>query len=201
MPRAGLDADVIVAEAAALADAEGLAAVTLARLAAELGVRAPSLYAHIGGLDDLRRRLGARGARELAVTLGAAAQGRAGSDALRAVCDAYRAYAQAHPGTYAAAQQPPAPGDRESTDAAEAVVGVVLAVLRGYGLEGEEAIHGARIARSALHGFVGLETDAGFGLPISLDDTYARLVAVLDRGLASTAPGRHRADGRAGGRE
>ena len=203
MPRAGLDANAIVAEAAALADTEGLAAVTLARLAAELGVRAPSLYAHIGGLDDLRRRLGARGARELAVTLGASAQGRAGGDALRAVCDAYRAYARAHPGTYSAAQQPPAPGDPESADAAEAVVGVVLAVLRGYGLEGEEAIHGARIVRSALHGFVGLETDAGFGLPLSLDDTYARLVTVLDRGLTATATaaGRRRADGRAGGRE
>jgi AcrR family transcriptional regulator len=190
MARAGLDADAIVATAAVLADAEGLTAVTLARLATELGVRAPSLYAHIGGLDDLRRRLAARGARELAVTLGASAQGRAGSDALRAVCNAYRAYARAHPGTYAAAQRPPEPSDRESADAAEAVVGVVLAVLRGYGLEGEEAIHGARIVRSALHGFVGLEIDAGFGLPISLDDTYARLVAVLDRGLASTAGGR-----------
>ncbi|HWK18736.1 MAG TPA: TetR-like C-terminal domain-containing protein [Solirubrobacteraceae bacterium] len=190
MARAGLDADAIVATAAVLADAEGLAAVTLARLATELGVRAPSLYAHIGGLDDLRRRLAARGARELAVTLGASAQGRAGSDALRAVCDAYRAYARAHPGTYTAAQRPPEPSDRESADAAEAVVGVVLAVLRGYELEGEEAIHGARIVRSALHGFVGLEIDAGFGLPISLDDTYARLVAVLDRGLASTAGGR-----------
>jgi len=80
--------------------------------------------------------------------------------------------------------------DVVAADAAEAVVGVVLAVLRGYELEGEEAIHGARIVRSALHGFVGLEIDAGFGLPISLDDTYARLVAVLDRGLASTAGGR-----------
>ena len=187
MPRAGLDADAIVAAAATLADTEGLEAVTLARLATELGVRAPSLYAHIGGLDDLRRRLAARGARELAVALGVSAQGRAGSDALRAVCDSYRAYARAHPGTYAAAQRPPDPGDQESAGAAEAVVAVVLAVLRGYGLEGDEAIHGARIVRSALHGFVGLEIDAGFGLPIPLEDTYVRLVAVLDRGLGSTA--------------
>jgi Tetracyclin repressor-like, C-terminal domain len=65
-------------------------------------------------------------------------------------------------------------------------VGVVLAVLRGYALEGEEAIHGARIVRSALHGFVTLESSEGFGIPLDLDETFARLVATLDRGLRAT---------------
>src|ERR1700751_4684481 len=105
MPRAGLDTDAVVDAAARLADADGLESVTLARLAAELGVRAPSLYAHVDGLEDLRRRLGARGARELADALGRAAAGRAGTEALVAVADAYRAYARAHPGSYAALQQ------------------------------------------------------------------------------------------------
>ena len=47
MARAGLDGDAVVAAAAVLADAEGLEAVTLARLAADAGVRPPSLYAHV----------------------------------------------------------------------------------------------------------------------------------------------------------
>ena len=111
MPRAGLGPDAVVDGAAALADAEGLEAVTLARLAADLGVRAPSLYAHVGGLPDLRRRLAARGARELGAALQAAAAGRARGDALAAVAGAYRRYARAHPGTYAAAQRAPDLGD------------------------------------------------------------------------------------------
>ena len=78
MPRAGLDADAVVAAAARLADAGGLGALTLARLAADLGVRPPSLYAHVLSLEDLRRRLAVRGARELAVELQVAAAGRAG---------------------------------------------------------------------------------------------------------------------------
>ena len=65
------------------------------------------------------------------------------------------------------------------------VVDVVLAVLRGYGLEGDDAIHAARIIRAALHGFVALEAGGGFGLPLALDDSYARLVDVLDRGLST----------------
>ena len=49
-------------------------------------------------------RLGARGARELAAALQGAAAGRSRGEALRAVAQAYRAYAHAHPGTYAAMQ-------------------------------------------------------------------------------------------------
>ena len=60
----------------------------------------------------------------------------------------------------------------------------MIAVLRGYGLEGDDVIHGVRIVRAALHGFVALEAGGGFGMPLSVDDTFARLVTALDRGLA-----------------
>src|SRR4051794_7356505 len=130
MPRAGLDADAVVQAAGALADAEGLEALTLARLAAELGVRAPSLYAHVGGLDDLRRRVAARAVRELGDALQRAAAGRARRDALAAVAHAYRDYAREHPGGYAATQRVPELADAQ--DAAAKVVGTILAILRGY---------------------------------------------------------------------
>jgi AcrR family transcriptional regulator len=184
MARAGLDTDAVVGAAARLADADGLEAVTLARLAAILGVRSPSLYAHVDGLDDLRQRLATRGARDLAAELQQAVAGRSGSDALGALADAYRAYARAHPGTYAALQRAPARDDAEAAAAATAVVEVVLAVLRGYDVEGDDAIHATRIIRAALHGFVTLETGGGFGIPLDLNDSYARLVDVLDGGLS-----------------
>ena len=69
MPRAGLDTEAVVAAAAGLADDVGLERLTLAGLAAALGIRTPSLYAHVNGLPDLRARMGARGARELAIQL------------------------------------------------------------------------------------------------------------------------------------
>ncbi len=183
MPRAGLDANSVVAAAARLADAGGLGALTLARLAADLGVRPPSLYAHVVGLDDLRRRLAVRGARELAAELQQAAAGRAGNDALTAIADAYRTYAISHPGTYEALQHPPDLGDAEAMAASAAVVGVVLAALRGYDIDGDDAIHAARIIRSALHGFVTLQSAGGFGIPLDLDETFERLVTTLDVGL------------------
>jgi AcrR family transcriptional regulator len=186
MPRAGLDAESVVAAAAALADAEGLEAVTLARLAEELGVRAPSLYAHVAGIAELHRRIAARGARELAAVLQGAATGRARADALAAVANVYRAYARRHPGVYSAIQRAPALDDIEGVAAASQLVEVILAILRGYGLGQDDAIHAARIIRAALHGFVLLELAEGFRIPIELDETFGRLVALLDRGLSET---------------
>jgi AcrR family transcriptional regulator len=183
MARAGLDTEAVVTAAAQLADADGLEAVTLARLAAILGVRSPSLYAHVDGLPDLTRRLAVRGARELGAELQKAVAGRSRDDALRALADAYRAYARAHPGTYAALQRVPARADAEAAVAATGVVDVVLAVLRGYDVEGDDAIHATRIVRSALHGFVALETEGGFAIPLDIDDSFERLVDLLDRGL------------------
>ena len=183
MPRAGLDAAAVVAAAAAPAVTDGLAELTLARLAGALGIRTPSLYAHVDGLGDLRVRIGARGARELTAAIQVAAAGRARGDALRAVAAAYREYAHAHPGTYAAMQV--ASESEEFQAAGAEVVGLILAVLRGYGLEGEPAMHAVRTVRSALHGFVTLEREGGFGLPIAIDKSYDSLIDTLDAGLAA----------------
>jgi hypothetical protein len=147
-------------------------------------VRPPSLYAHIGSLDDLRRRLGARGNKELATTLSHAVEGRSGPDALRALAVAYRDYARAHPGTYAALQRArDLADDDEARAAGDAVVRVALAALRAYPVEGDDAIHAVRLIRIALHGFVTLEAAGGFAMALSADETFERLLDLLDLGL------------------
>jgi AcrR family transcriptional regulator len=65
MPRAGLDTPLVVTAAARVADRDGLDQVTLAGLAAEPGVGAPSLYAHVDGLGDLRARIVTQGVVEM----------------------------------------------------------------------------------------------------------------------------------------
>jgi AcrR family transcriptional regulator len=189
MPRAGLDAAAVVAAAARLADHNGLEQLTLARLAAELGVRAPSLYAHVDGLADLRDRVRELGVAELTEVLSDAATGRAGRDALHAVAMAYRAYAHQHPGIYAAMQRAPDPGNDEREAGAVRLVGILLAVMRGYNLEGDDAIHAVRLLRSALHGFVSLESAGGFALPLGLEESYQRLIEMVDRGLRADGYG------------
>ena len=188
MPRLGLDTEGVVVAAAAIADAQGVDAVTLARVADRLGVRAPSLYVHITGLAELRRLLAARGARELAETVRAAVAGQARRDALSAAAGAYRRYAHDHPGRYAAMQRAPA-GDGEDAEAAAALYAVIRSALSGYHLRGAAEVHGIRAVRAGLHGFVSLEQLGGLRMRVSTDASYAGLVEMLHLGLAALGSG------------
>jgi AcrR family transcriptional regulator len=190
MPRMGLDAERVVDAAAGIADAEGLEAVTLARVAGELGVRAPSLYNHVDGRDDVLRAIAVRGVRELSSALREAAVGRSSADALTAAARAYRAYARAYPGRYAATVAAPTRGDEEHRAAASEAVDVMLAVMRGWDLEGDDAIHAVRAFRSAVHGFVAIEAADGFGMAVDVDASFDRLVASLAGGLGEPEPAR-----------
>lgn len=181
--RAGLDTTAVVRAGAALADEEGLSGLTFAHLAERLGVRTPSLYNHVAGLDGLRRELALLGGRELGTQLARATIGKSGDDALVALSHAYRAYAKAHPGVYAAAQIAPPHGDDEWAAVGAEVVGIVLAALGGYGFAEEDGLHVVRGLRSVLHGFTMLEIGNGFGLPLDLDESFERLLRTHVAGL------------------
>lgn len=186
-PRRGLDRAAVVATAGDIADREGLGAATVARVAAELGVRAPSLYNHVPGRDGLVQGIALAATRDLTAALRDAAVGRSGTDALLSTANAYRAYAHAHPGRYEAIQRAPAADAPERGSAAAEAVDVLRGILRAWRLEGEDAIHAVRGLRSALHGFVDLERVGGLGLDIPLDVSYERLVRGFAAGLAGAA--------------
>lgn len=181
--RAGLDRAVVVEAAAKLADKDGLAQLSLSRLATQLGVRTPSLYNHVDGLPGLLREMALLGGRELGRRLGRAAIGRSGDDAIIEMAHAYRAFAQERPGLYAAVQHAPDPEDQEAQEVANSVVGIVLTVLAGYNLAGDDAIHATRAFRSAMHGFVTLESIGGFGIPLDLDESFDRMILMLLAGF------------------
>lgn len=185
MPRQGLDRRRVVAEAATLADAEGAEAVTLAALATRLGVRTPSLYKHIGGLESLRTGLAVVALDDLNSVLGDAVAGRAGRDALEALGRAYVAYARAHPGRYSFMAHVPDPPDAAHMAAGDRLVGLFAATLRPLGLQGADATHAIRAVRSALHGFCAIEAAGGFRLPLDIDASLERLLDVLAVGLGA----------------
>jgi AcrR family transcriptional regulator len=185
--RRGLDPAQVIGAAADLADAEGLESVTLARVAAALEVRTPSLYNHVDGLDALRRGIALRGILELTAVLRDASVGRSGEDALRAIAHAQRAYAHARPGRYAASAVAPPPDDETWLAAAAEGVAVIAAALRGFDLRDDEEIHAIRGMRAAVHGFAALELAGGFGMPVDVDVSFDRLVDTLAAGL-SRAP-------------
>lgn len=187
MPRAGLDRAAVLRAATAIADAQGLHGLTLARLAKELEVKTPSLYNHVESLGALRRELALAGMREANLRMTRAAVGLARVDALVALGRAYRAFAADHPGLYAASLQAAPPEDEALTQAGDEIVATVLAVLAGYGLEGDDALHATRGLRAIIHGFVSLEAAGGFGLALDCGESLDRLLRAFAQGLERSA--------------
>lgn len=174
--RAGLTTERVLDAAITLADDGGLEGLTLVEVADSLGVRPPSLYEHVDGLEGLRQALRLRGLRTMAAGFRRATTGRARDDAVRALADAFRGFARENPALYAATILSVEHDTPELKAAGDEILDILFAVLRGYGVEGEDAVHATRYLRSVLHGFTSLEASGGFGMRTDLERSYRRLV-------------------------
>ena len=185
MPRETLSPEVITDAAAAIVDTHGLAALTLARLAARLGVAPPSLYKHIGGQDDLILRVSTLSLRRLNDELTTAAMARSGREALLSIAHAYRRFAIEHTGLYSLTQGAlRADSDAQQTEARR-VLKVFDAVISSYRVPDELSVHATRVVRASLHGFVDIEARGEFHLPQSVDDSFKLIIEAAHAWLKS----------------
>jgi AcrR family transcriptional regulator len=188
MPRAGLTTTRVVEEAENLADEIGLEKLTLVALAPRLGVRMPSLYKHVAGIDELRRLMAINAKQETADLLARATAGKSGPQALFAMLIAWRDWANAHPGRYATTLRAPNKDEVEDSDASNAVLDIIYAALGSYRLEGDDAVNAVRLLRAHFHGFVSLEKAEGFKFPNDIGQSFGLLIGVLDQMLRNWPP-------------
>ncbi|HEY9775709.1 MAG TPA: WHG domain-containing protein [Planktothrix sp.] len=181
-----LNTSRVLDEAASLANQQGLDKLSMTGLAASLGIRSPSLYSHIAGLDEIRWQLGRQGIEEIERRAARAAVGKSGEDAVLAIAHVIRQFALDSPGVYAATVPTP-PADRPDLVASRSVEETILPVLVGFKLEGDEAIHAMRAFRSVVHGFVMHELSGAFKNPTSRDESFERLIRIFINGLKATS--------------
>ncbi|MGZ4268421.1 MAG: TetR/AcrR family transcriptional regulator [Solirubrobacteraceae bacterium] len=148
-----------------LLEAEGEAALSMRRLAAAMGIRAPSLYKHVPDKAALEVGLIADGIGELGAALAAA------EPSLSGIARAYRAWALAHPHLYGLMTERPLPRDRLPAGLEDSAAAPLLA------LAGDE--HRARALWAAAHGLVTLELNDRFPPGADLDAAWAALVAAF----------------------
>ncbi len=190
MARRSLTPERVFAAAERIVDAHGWAGLTIAALANELAVRGPSLYTHVAGLDAIRAGVQARTMAALSLVLQDAAMGRSGGDALRALCDAFRAFALAHPNRYLAMTQ--APVDPEVFAAASVGADTaVRAALRGLGLSEHEELSAEFGLFATAHGFVSLEIIGVFTSVVAPDGAAALYREAVDRVVAALEQQQH----------
>ena len=77
--------------------------------------------------------------------------------------------------------------DEEASTAFAAPVATIADVLTEMGVARDDAVDMIRSLRSALHGFVSLEAQGGFGLPHDTDRSFDALVAVITTGILTVA--------------
>jgi AcrR family transcriptional regulator len=185
----GLTVEQVVEAAAKIADCDGLDALSLATLASTLGVRSPSLYTHVRGLDGLRRQLALHASGLLVTELAASVDGLAGVDALRAIAEQLRSFAHRHPGLNDSFLPAPAPDeDPELAAALREPVTVVASVLEGMDVDPTTVIPLIRALRASVHGFVDLELRGGFGLPDNINDSFTTTVNLVIEAIAAHSP-------------
>lgn len=157
----------IVDAALRILAAEGPAAVTMRRVAAELGIKAPSLYKHVSDKDVIVGLLQRHAMTQFGQAVAAA------GPSPRAVAAAYRSWAIANPHLYElAARRPLGP---EITRHAEAFAGAPLAAVVGNDPDRMRAFLGL------AHGLVDLELNGHFAPDVDLDAAWHVAVDALAR--------------------
>lgn len=171
-----LDRNYIIEAAAKLCEETGLEGITLFKLAETLGIKTPSLYNHIDGLEDLYLALATNSMKKLGERIGDAAVGKADEEAVRAMAYEYRKFAEERPEEYKAIIKSPALGKEEVMEANSKMVRVMYRVLEVSGFSEEDTVHAIRGLRSLVHGFVSLEEAGFFKGKYDIEESFKRMV-------------------------
>jgi AcrR family transcriptional regulator len=156
----------LIEAAARLLEPSGDAqALTLAAVAREAGIAAPSIYRHFSDRSQLVEAVVAdRFERLDAAVLGAMTAASSPAQALRACCDAYCRFGLEHPGHYqvlfsaSLALDPARPGDRPGERVFGRLVAAVQACIdAGVARRGDASVMAVNVW-VALHGIVSLRT-------------------------------------------
>jgi AcrR family transcriptional regulator len=186
MPRAGLNTSKVVASGAELADESGIGSVSLAAIAARLGVKAPALYKHVDGIGDLQHRIATLAMTEATDALRDALQGKSGADAIGALFTSLRSYIAEHPGRYNATTGAQLQGSDDPLLAATTRwINTIRAILSGYGIQPDELDHAIRMLRCMIHGYALLQAANAFQWSNDPDESVAWMIRFVDAGLTA----------------
>ena len=168
-----LDAEAIVVAAAELIEETSYEGLTLTALAERLGVKPPSLYNHVDGIDDVRRQLATWVGEHMRSAIRDAVVGRSHDDALRTIAHEYRRFAKTHPEQYRVFLSGRHNGEEGPLDVVRTTLRQVLAVYQlRLGVEADFI----RSLHSAMYGFIGLENRGAFTASADVDASFDVLV-------------------------
>jgi AcrR family transcriptional regulator len=179
-----LDKATLVRSAADVADREGWADFTLSQVAKAVNRHVTSMYAHVDGLDDLRREITLLALDELSDAVWRAAIGHVGEEALRAIARVLREYCEAHPGRTGAIVLTKHGSDPEQLRRAERLAEPTRATMRSFGLTEAQVLHAHRIFSVTIWGFT--QGERSELVPLAgVDETFHHMLELFFLALRS----------------
>jgi AcrR family transcriptional regulator len=152
-----------------LLEESGPEALTMRRIAAELGIQAPSLYKHFPDKRALEAAVIAEGLREFGLAMNDALTTTA--EPVRALARAYRRFGLDHPHLYRLMNDGELPRDLLPPGLEDAAAHPILTVF------GKRSL--ARVAWALAHGLVSLELAGRFPPDADLDQVWEEAISVL----------------------
>lgn len=169
-----IDKTAIVVQARAMIERDGVEALSLAKLASALGVKAPSLYRHVKNKARLLEEVSFLTFQLLIEAMNAAAPTEEDSPTERLLlqCNAFRRYAHANPRTYVLAYTSTERGDEAQ------LVQLVLPFQQtmAHIISEEKSLTALRGLLALMHGFVMLEIHQQLRRGGDLNQTFDEVI-------------------------
>lgn len=183
MEKTKLDKNIVIRKAAEIVNKMGVEQITLKMLANDLGVKSPSLYNHIKGLDDLKKQLMIYGWKQMEERIIQSVIGISGYDAIKAMCYAFYDYATENAGIFNAMLWYNKFQDEEMAEATSGLFSILLKLTASLNFPEEYCLHLIRTFRAFLEGFFLLVNNGSFGHPLPIRDSFELSLNVLMEGI------------------
>lgn len=157
MRKKGLTRESVIKAAKDVIEEKGYENFTMHLLAAKLGIKTASLYAHVESIDALITNVMLLALEEQKKAILSAVEDKTRDDAVEAVCAASRAFAKEHEELYKLIMQIPLSRNKTAYDAAWSIAEPYTLAISGYNISGERREHWERVLRATAHGFISQE--------------------------------------------
>lgn len=179
----------IINQAAILIEQNGVEALSLNKLATALGVKAPSLYRHIGNKHQLLQYVNLQTLQNLFAVMQAAIS-KVDSDPqiqMMALAQAYRQFAHEHPQLYTLAFTHKNEGLRPDEQLLTNMVLPIQSTMAKISGE-KDSLAALRGALALLHGFVMLEINEQLQRGGDLDQAFTQSIGAYLHGWGTSSP-------------
>lgn len=173
---AQLDYDVLIEKATEIIETEGVAHLSLNKLAAEFGVKAPSLYKYVKSKAELLRAINLLTAQKLTIRLVDQIPSDAEPfDQALYLAQAYRQFAHKNPRIYSLMFSHQEPESRPDPAELESLALVLQAIMQNL-INAENSLPALRGLFALIHGYVSLEINEQLQRGGDLDATFKTVV-------------------------